>query len=159
MQLSDYFSAKELSVEGCELRIQGLAEFLCQDFLDKIREYFNESVIIHDGYRDEAHNKRVGGKPTSYHLFTNDHCAVDFHVQNVDLFLLFEWLRNESKLPFDKIILERNKNGDAACVHLQACKYTKPRLQAFIGGTGDSHSYEEVPVAFAEFPKTKAAKV
>lgn len=151
--LSDHFKASELGVEGAELRIVGLAEFLCEDFLEPIRKHFNESVVIHDSYRDPAHNKRVGGKETSFHLYEGDKCAVDFHVNGVDLFIVFEWLRGESKLRFDKIILERNKNGDVACIHLQARKYTTPRLQAYIGGTGDSKSYEEVTVAFAEFPK------
>jgi hypothetical protein len=152
MQLSEHFSAQELGVETTDLRIRSLAEFICSDFLEPIREHFNEAVIVHDGYRDSHHNTRVGGKPTSFHLFDGDKCAVDFHVQNVDLFILFEWLRGESKLRFDKIILEKNKNGVAACVHLQARKYTTPRLQAFIGDTGDGKNYEEVTVAFADFP-------
>lgn len=157
MQLSEHFKATELGVENCELRVRGLAEFLCEDFLEPIHAHFNESVIIHDSYRDPAHNKRVGGKETSFHLFDGDKCAVDFHVNGVDLFIVFEWLRTESKLRFDKVILEKNKNGVAACIHLQARKYTTPRLQAYIGGTGDSKHYEEVSVAFAEFPKSKSA--
>lgn len=149
MQLSDYFKSTEIGVEGCGQRIINLASYICEEFLDKIHEHFNEPVIVHDGFRDTEHNKRVGGKPTSWHLFNGDQCAVDFHVQNTDLFIVFEWLRTESNLKFDKVILEHNKNGVAACVHLQCCKYSQPRLQAFIGGTGDSHNYEEVPVVTA----------
>lgn len=36
--------------------------------LDKVREEFGEAIVVTSGYRDEQHNKRVGGAKASQHL-------------------------------------------------------------------------------------------
>ena len=38
------------------------------DMLDKAREIAGVPFVINSGYRTYAHNKRVGGSPTSSHL-------------------------------------------------------------------------------------------
>lgn len=139
------FSTAELGVEYCEQRIKDNAAFLCRTLLQPIREHFDEPVYIHDGYRSPVHNNSVGGKPTSWHLYTDDHAAVDFHVNGVSLVKVFDWLRLESKLPFDKVILENN-GGVPRCIHIQIARNTPPRRQGYIGGTGDSKSYQMVIV-------------
>lgn len=57
-------------------------EFACQDgsdtifistelvkVLQKIRSWFGKPVTINSAYRTEAHNRAVGGSPTSQHLY------------------------------------------------------------------------------------------
>lgn len=43
--------------------------------LDAFRDFINKPIIITSTYRDENHNKIVGGSPTSQHLVG---CAIDF---------------------------------------------------------------------------------
>ena len=54
---------------------------------------------------------------------------------------MFDWLRLESGLPFDKVILERNAQGFSATVHIQVDRLNAPRRQAFTGSTGDATDY------------------
>jgi uncharacterized protein YcbK (DUF882 family) len=57
-------------------------EFACQDgsdaiviadklvqILQSIRNHFGQPVTINSAYRTAAHNKKVGGSPTSQHLY------------------------------------------------------------------------------------------
>lgn len=68
-------------------------EFACQDgsdtlfvstelaqVLQKIRAHFGKPVTINSAYRTTAHNGRVGGAPTSQHLYG---LAADIVVQGV----------------------------------------------------------------------------
>lgn len=144
MQLSPHFSDKELGIIGCEERLIENATFLCMTILEPIRQHFGVSINIHDGYRDPGHNQRVGGKTASFHLFDGGQAAADIDVTGVSYRKVFDWLRLESKLPFDKIILENNGAGVPATVHIQIDRNAAPRRQSFIGGTGDSHQYTMV---------------
>lgn len=141
MQLSPHFSDREFGVIGCEQRILDNVTFLCINVLEPIRAHFNSSINIHDGYRDQGHNTRVGGKIASFHLFDGGHAAADFDVAGHTLREVFDWLRLTSKLPFDKIILEHNSAGVDAAIHLQVDRNNAPRREAFVGGTGNSQQY------------------
>jgi hypothetical protein len=66
--------------------------------------------------------------------------------QGTTIQILFDWLRLESDLPFDKVILEKNAAEVPACVHIQIDRLNKPRRQAFIGHTGNSLRYDQVEV-------------
>lgn len=144
MQLSPHFSDKELGVIGCEQRIIDNATFICINLLEPIRQHYLKPINVHDGYRDPGHNDRVGGKATSFHLFTDGRAAADIDVGgdvSPTYRQVFDWIRLESKLPFDKVILERNATGADAVIHLQIDRNNPPRRQAFIGGTGASTQY------------------
>lgn len=69
-------------------------EFACQDgsdaiviadklvqILQGIRNHFGQPVTINSAYRTAAHNKKVGGSPTSQHLYG---MAADIVVAGVD---------------------------------------------------------------------------
>jgi len=144
-QLTDHFSQEELGVSGCEQRLIDNAGFLAKTVLEGIRVHFGP-VDIRCGYRDPAHNARVGGKPNSFHLFVDGHSAADLGSSHVTLPQMFDWIRLESKLPFDKVILEKNSAGTPACVHIQADRLNKPRREAYIGGTGACKVYTPVTV-------------
>ena len=68
-------------------------EFACQDgsdtifissaltqVLQQIRMHFGKAIVINSAYRTEAHNRAVGGSPTSQHLYG---LAADIVVQGV----------------------------------------------------------------------------
>lgn len=141
MLLSPHFSDKEFGVIGCTQSILDNAIFLCMNILEPLRAHFNASINIHDAYRDPSHNSRVGGKPDSFHLFGGGRSACDLDVAGHTYREVFDWLRLQSKLPFDKIILESNSAGVPATVHIQVDRNNKPRRESFVGGTGDSHTY------------------
>ena len=44
-------------------KVQALAEQL-----QILRDYLNEPIHINSGYRTPAYNKKIGGKPNSYHM-------------------------------------------------------------------------------------------
>lgn len=140
-QLSPHFSDRELGVIGCEQRILDNSTFLCLNVLEPIRQHFAASMNIHDGYRDPGHNKRVGGKVASFHLFDGGHAAADFDIVGHTYREVFDWIRLQSKLPFDKVILEHNSAGADATVHIQVDRNNPPRREAYVGGTGASHQY------------------
>lgn len=144
--LSEHFSEKELGVDGAEHRVVDNAVYLCENILEPIRDHFGVPVHIHDGYRDPVHNAKVGGKSASFHLFENGHAAADFDVAGVDLKTTFDWIRLESKLLFDKVILEHGPNGQPATVHIQTDCLNPPRRQAFTGSTGAGTVYTQVSV-------------
>jgi len=121
-QLSDHFSETELRVAGQSPRVVGNAKFLCVQILEPVREMFG-ALIVDSGYRSPAHNEAVGGVHGSYHEYVGDECAADFRPVPTALTTLeqiFDWMRLESKLPFDHVILEHDKAGNPACIHVQA---------------------------------------
>lgn len=144
MQLSPHFSDKEIGVIGCSPLILANATYLCMTILEPIRAHFNCPINIHDAYRDEKHNARVGGKIASFHLFDGGHSAADFDVngdKKPTYREVFDWIRLSSHLPFDKVILEHNAAGSDAAIHIQVDRNNAPRREAFVGGTGNSNQY------------------
>jgi hypothetical protein len=88
----------------------------------------------------------VGGVPDSYHLFQDDKAACDFIVENTKLQEVFDWVRLESKLPFDKVILEYDeKAGVPEVIHIQT--QSEPRRLAYRGETYGTGTYIQVEVA------------
>lgn len=140
MQLTEHFADTELGVAGCEQRLMTNAQNLCTQVLEPIRAKFGP-VDVHDGYRDAEHNIRVGGKATSYHLFEDGRAAADVQAMAVSYQELFDWLRLESGLLFDKVILEVNQEGAPACVHVQVDLMNAPLRLAYTGQTGAGEVY------------------
>lgn len=145
MQLTEHFADTELGVAGCDVRLVVNAQYLCSQLLEPIRARFG-TVRVHDGYRDAGHNARVGGKTASFHLFEDGCAAADIHAVGCTLQQLFDWIRLDSGLPFDKVILEKNSQGLPACVHLQTDLKNAPRREAYIGSTGAATDYVRVEV-------------
>ena len=70
-----------------------VSEFACKDgsdtvfisqglvtVLQKIRDHFEKPVIINSAYRNDAHNKKVGGADYSQHKYGT---AADIHISGV----------------------------------------------------------------------------
>lgn len=146
LRLSPNFTEDELGVSGADERVKANARFLCQELLEPIRTKYCAPVFVTSGFRDAGHNAQVGGKSRSFHLYESDRCAADFKVLGVSAQETFDWLRLESGLPFDKVILEYHE-GEARIIHIQAFARGEPRRLAYIGETGDGHQYTPVEVA------------
>src|SRR3569833_1171755 len=98
VNLTDHFKDTELGVANCDPRLLSNAQFLCQKVLEPLRAKIGP-ILVHDGYRDPGHNVRVGGKPTSFHLFDDGIAAADISSATVANKTIFDWLRLESHLP------------------------------------------------------------
>jgi hypothetical protein len=145
--LTEHFSQEEFGVLGCEFRLVNSALLLAQQIAEPIRKHFGRPMRVHCGYRDELHNARVGGKPDSWHLFEGTKSAFDFSIPGIDTESVFTWLRMASGLPFDKAILERNRSGEAACIHVQFDAARVPRRLAYVGSVGAAFDYQPMEVA------------
>jgi Peptidase M15 len=143
MQMTEHFQLEDFiqAPYGTGDRIK----VLCESILEPIRQHFNKPLIINSGFRSQEHNNLVGGVPTSYHLYEADHAAADFYVAGESLQAVFDWIRLESGLPFDEVILERDhKTYRDACVHIQI--NTNPRRIAKVGETHGTGQYTSVEV-------------
>lgn len=141
--LSTHFSEQELNVDGgMPARVVNNAKFLALQILEPIREKFG-ALRIHSGYRDPSHNEAVGGVSKSYHLYDGDECAADFSpfVTDITLQQIFDWLRLESDLPFDHVILEHDPlTQEPRVIHVQAHVEQANRRPrgAFLRATGNA---------------------
>jgi len=144
MQLTEHFADTELGVAGCEERLIANASNLCAQILEPLRARYGP-VLVHDGYRDPSHNARVGGKPASFHLFDCGRAAADASIGS-PMRIAFDWMRLESGLPFDKVILETNAFGVPECIHVQIDSLNAPRREAYIGKTGAATNYTPMEV-------------
>jgi hypothetical protein len=146
MKLTDHFTARELRVENAPDRVVANARALCQEILEPIRAHFSRPLIITSGYRPPERNRAAGGKRRSFHLYEGGHAAADFKIPGLPITEVFDWLRLESGLPFDKAILE-SARGVPVVIHVQIDREALPRRQAYTGATGAATHYQPVEVA------------
>ncbi len=141
--LSAHFSQRNLGVDGASPEVIANATYICNQLLEPIYSQFGR-VIITSGYRPPARNASAGGKKASYHLYNGSEAAADIVCPSTTLQVLFDWIRFNKSLPFDKVILEHNSTGALACVHLQIDSSTSGRHLAYTGETGNATNYEPV---------------
>lgn len=80
---------------------------LCRNVLEPARVAFGSPIYITSGYRCQALNKAVGGKPTSQHLRGE---AADLQVNGIDnLRRLYNVIK--SRGVFDQLLYETNRSG------------------------------------------------
>ena len=156
MKLSEHFELREFTRNSHGLAndppaevISVLREF-CEQILEPLRAHLGRPVVITSGYRSAELNRKVGGTPDSYHRATRMRCAADIQVPGVPIEEAFRWLCEESRLPFDKVILERGKRPDTEaddCIHIQyQYRSDRPRRLAFLGPTHGQGGYTPVEV-------------
>ena len=143
-QLSPNFSEGELGVEGCEQRIKDNARWLCENILEPMRSHFGMPVSITSGHRAADHNTATGGVPNSFHLYLGSTSAADTLIHGVNVRKQFDWLRLESTLPFDKVILETDEDDNPQIVHIQADPFKGRPRTAWIGRTHGQGKYTNV---------------
>ena len=151
MKLSAHFDSGEFAVGGTagaipETLLPIFTE-MCEKLLEPVREQFGLPIRITSGYRSPERNAAVGGVPASQHIATAHQCACDFQMPGQLLDDVFDWIRLESFLPFDQVILERGRqprHRSADCIHIS---YTRqPRLMALEGSTHGRGAYTQVAV-------------
>lgn len=140
--LTEHFSEKELRVEGADERIVTSARWLCENVLEPLRARFGP-VTVTSGYRSPMANEATGGVTTSFHLYEGSRCAADVTCP-ADIVMVFDWLRLESRLPFDKVIIEFSLRGIPQIIHIQADPTLQRPRTAYLGKTHGKGSYTQV---------------
>lgn len=100
-----HFSEKELGIEKATQEIKENMILLVDKVLDPLRGKVG-AIQINSGYRTPAHNKEIGGSPTSQHI-TGMACDI-FPIQE-DIDTVFSMIIREFK--YDQVILEKNSRG------------------------------------------------
>lgn len=142
MQLTPHFADTELGVAGCQPQIVVNAIQLCTILLEPIRAQFGP-IVVNDGYRPPAHNASVGGVSDSQHLYEGQNSAADIRPMAADMTVVFDWIRLQSHLPFDQVILESNPEMHLpATIHIShdGAK-TEQRREALYGYTNGAGPY------------------
>jgi hypothetical protein len=149
--LTEHFSYLELNLKNAEARVINNYEKLCELIMEPIRDRFGP-IVITSARRFELENMAAGGKVLSYHLAYGGKAAIDFKpFRKSKLIQIWDWLRLDSDLMFDKIILERAKSDIIIkqiplIIHVQYDRLNPPRRLAYEGFTGASDEYTQVNV-------------
>lgn len=151
MQLSANFEDTELGVgpgSGATPQQIANATQLCTVLLEPIREHFNGPIGLSCGYRPPADNAATGGVGDSQHLYEEENSAADMDQMPVAFQVAFDWIRLQSGLPFDQVILEISKaTGQPACIHVSYNgALAAQRREAMVGQTHGTGSYTHVQV-------------
>lgn len=85
--------------------------YLRDKYLNPIRERYGGPIIISSGFRNEKLNTLVGGERTSNHLFGEAVDLVPTDGNKEKLFKVIKEYLEETKLPFDELLFERNSKG------------------------------------------------
>jgi hypothetical protein len=146
-QLSEHFNLSEFCKHGSPPDdCLPLAERMCREALESIHAKYG-TMPITSGYRPPDANAATGGIKTSAHQWTPERCACDFQVPGAHLPDVFDWIRKESRLALDQVILEHGANQASEkddCIHV-TFRRTMPRQMALIGETHGSGGYRQVP--------------
>lgn len=93
-------------------------QVLAYGLAQPIRDHFGKPLIITSGFRGPTLNARVGGSSTSQHMSGQ---AMDFHVKDVLLDDVFDWIFRKSGLRWGQLILEETgstREGKTRWIHL-----------------------------------------
>lgn len=153
MRLSPHFTLEEFTRTSRKIanvpspEVVERLRWLCAFILEPTRAYFKFPMHITSGYRCVNLNGAVGGAPNSAHKAERDRAACDFQIRGVKLERVFHWLRLQSGLLFDTVILERGREERHElddCIHIQI--NSSPRRRALVGATHGQSGYTEVEV-------------
>ena len=139
MLLSNHFAQEEFEHDGpmpdaCVLAYRSL----CENILEPIRSHVGQPLRILSGYRSPAANAAAGGVSDSQHVATSSFCAADWWVPTLDMRGIFDWVRTESGLVWDQVILEHGVHNDI----IHTSWSTTPRRQALEGATANRTGYQ-----------------
>lgn len=135
-KLTPHFSVREFAISATAIRhsIDNMppadAELslkaLCENVLEPLRRRFGV-IRITSGYRSERVNTLVGGAPTSQHRRGE---AADIHVSSEEMARkMYDYIHDN--LPYDQLILERNRKRGTRWIHVSYTTRRPLRRQAF----------------------------
>jgi len=87
---------------------------LCRELLQPIRDFYNEPLVVHSGFRCSKLNRAIGGSSKSQHCLFE---ACDFHIVEIDLEDIFNGIRNMG-LKWGQLILEGWSLGHPSWIHI-----------------------------------------
>jgi len=123
---------------------------LAKTILEPVRAYVDSPLIITSGYRSPEANVEAHGQPNSEHVATENYCAADFYSSLIPARTIFDFMRENSMLPFHQLILEHGANG-SSIVHVSYNRL-KPGVRSVLeGATHNSEPYikcDYVPYLF-----------
>ena len=152
MQLSKNFTLSELTKSQTATRL-GIEnkpssqetlhlKNLCENILQKVRDRFNEPVIINSGYRSIKLCQAIGSSSKSQHAKGQ---AADIEVANLDNKKVAEWIKNN--LEYDQLILEFYKESEgprSGWIHVSYVS-DKPRRQALLADKDKDNKTRYMP--------------
>lgn len=138
---ADYYHIVNIPPEEC----MPLAVEFCNLILEPVRARFG-AVRITSGYRCPELNRQVQGVPQSDHVWNTARVAADFDTPQADLDEVFDWIRLESKLPFDQVIREYGSRVSGDCIHVSYRGAASRRI-ALVGATHNQSGYTPAEVA------------
>jgi len=151
MQLSTHFDLFEFELDGpMPEAVVPTYQKQCQLQLEPIRTQFGQPVVITSGYRSPAANAAAHGVSNSQHEATPIYCASDFRVKGMETNLrpVFDWIRENSELPFDQVILEHDPQAGTDIIHISWSAAFNRRM-ALEGETANQDAYQNWPAAQA----------
>lgn len=112
MNLTRNFSDGEFFVAGKSGRVTDAqrerARRLCETVLQPLRDKLAAPIKITSGKRSKAHNTRVGGSPTSDHLYLGESAAADFTCS--ELVRAYLWLADNKREQVGQAIYYPNRH-------------------------------------------------
>jgi hypothetical protein len=115
---------------------------LCEQVLEPTRAQFGVPLEITSGYRPPLANAEAHGQPNSEHIYTPAWCAADFVVNGVSPRAVFDWMRNNSSLPYHQLILEHGQNSTV--IHVSVNKLEPGVRSVLEGATHNAVPYIKV---------------
>jgi len=143
-QFSEHFQRSNFERDGAMPDIAAdTYRILCCQVLEPIRAYAGTALQITSGYRSPAANLAARGVLHSQHEANSQFCAADFAIPGKnDLRDVFDWIRLNSSLPFDQVILEHGEHCDV--IHI-SWSVAYLRREALEGATHNQTAYTEWP--------------
>ena len=147
MELSPHFALEEFNIDGSmPVACESVYQEQCVRQLEPIRTQFGKEIVITSGYRNPTDNAAAHGVAHSQHEATAVYCACDFKAlgMEADMRPVFDWVRQNSELPFDQIILEHNPANQQDIIHISYSRAFNRRM-ALEGETANQESYKSWP--------------
>lgn len=143
MNLTEHFTQDEFEHDA-KLPEDCIGSYrnLCETILEPIRVHIAEPMRILSGYRCPDANLAAGGVRNSQHMATSEFCAADWWVPVLDMRGIFNWIRIQSGLNWDQLILEHGEHTDI----IHTSWSTTPRREALEGATANRTGYTKWPV-------------
>lgn len=126
----------------------GIITDLCEQVLEPVREEFGVPFIVTSGYRSPKENAEAHGQPDSEHIWTGFYCAADGYFEGVGQRIVFDWMRQNPRLPFHQLILESSESG-TSIIHVSINRQRPGVRSVLVGATHNAEPYAKVDyVAF-----------